>query len=83
MVKLQLAKLGFDSEFLQCQIEVKDKVWEGVRRKYWHGRDTYYLPRITWNNEFLGRKTKAEQDYSEMEVEQSDSKRQRHADGTV
>jgi len=23
------------------------------QRKYWHGRDTYYLPRCTWNPEFL------------------------------
>jgi hypothetical protein len=59
VVKLQLSHLGFDSEFLTCQIEAnQDQVWEGVRRKYWHNRDTYYLPRITWNQEFLGRKNK-------------------------
>lgn len=52
-VKLQLAELGLDSEFLACEIEVKDKVWEGVRRKYWHGRDTYYLPVCKWNPRFL------------------------------
>jgi len=52
-VKLQLSQLGLDSEFLPCEIQVKDEVWEGVRRKYWHGRDTYYLPRITWNQEYL------------------------------
>eukprot|EP00984_Skeletonema_dohrnii_P015564 scaffold6754_cov127-Skeletonema_dohrnii-CCMP3373.AAC.3 len=22
--------------------------WDGVRRKYWHGRSTYYLPIATW-----------------------------------
>lgn len=52
-VKLQLAQLGLDSEFLPCEIQVKDQVWEGIRRKYWHGRDTYYLPRCTWNIQFL------------------------------
>ena len=52
-VKLQLAQLGLDSEFLPCQIQVEEKVWDGVRRKYWHGRDTYYLPRVTWNPQAL------------------------------
>jgi hypothetical protein len=82
VIKLQLGKLGFDSEFLQCQIQVNDdKVWDGVRRKYWHGRDVYYLPRITWNDEFIGRKTKAQAEQNvEMEVEQSDAKRQRRVE---
>lgn len=52
-VKLQLLQQGLDSEFLQCEIQVKDEVWEGIRRKYWHGRDTYYLPRCTWNSTYL------------------------------
>jgi protein arginine N-methyltransferase 2 len=52
-VKLQLSQLGLDSDFLSCEIQVKDEVWEGIRRKYWHGRDTYYLPRCTWNPQFL------------------------------
>lgn len=52
-VKLQLSQLGLDSDFLPCEIQVKDKVWEGIRRKYWHGRDTYYLPRCTWNINYL------------------------------
>jgi hypothetical protein len=53
-VKVQLAALGLDSNFLPCEIStVSDKVWEGVRRKYWHGRDTYYLPVCTWNPQFL------------------------------
>jgi hypothetical protein len=83
VIRLQLGKLGFDSEFLQCQIQVNnDKVWDGVRRKYWHGRDVYYLPRITWNDEFLGRKTKTQAETNvEMEVEQSDAKRQRRVEG--
>jgi len=52
-VKLQLSQLGLDSEFLPCEIQVKDQVWEGIRRKYWHGRDTYYLPKCTWNRQYL------------------------------
>ena len=84
VVKLQLSKLGFDSEFLQCQIQVNDdKVWEGIRRKYWHNRDVYYLPRVTWNQEFLGRKTKAEAaDPTDMEMEsEGQMKRQRRMEG--
>ena len=78
MIKLQLDKLGFDSEFLQCQIQVNDnKVWDGVRRKYWHGRDVYYLPKVCWNKEFLGMKKKANSDEVGMEVEENGAKRQR------
>ena len=40
--------LGLDTEFAQCEIQVDEKDWEGVRRKYWHGRNTYYLPIVTW-----------------------------------
>jgi len=67
VVKLQLGTLGLDTEFLQCQITapansvhdvISSKTWEGIRRKYWHGRDVYYLPKVTWNQEFIGRKTK-------------------------
>jgi protein arginine N-methyltransferase 2 len=48
-VKLQLASLGFESEFVPCEITVPEQdEWEGIRRKYWHGRDTYYLPHVTW-----------------------------------
>ena len=52
-VQLQLAALGLDSEFLPCEIQVRDEVWEGIRRQYWHGRDTYYLPVCRWNARFL------------------------------
>ena len=65
VVKLQLSKLNLDTEFLQCQMTAPPdqdtataKTWEGIRRKYWHGRDVYYLPRSTWNKEYLGLKTK-------------------------
>lgn len=52
-VKLQLGNMGLDSEFAQCEIRVNDSEWDGVRRKYWHGRDIYYLPIVTWNNGHL------------------------------
>ena len=53
-VQLQLGQLGLDSEFIPCQIQApQNDVWEGIRRKYWHGRDVYYLPRCTWNAQFL------------------------------
>jgi type IV protein arginine methyltransferase len=58
-VKLHLASLGLDSEFAACEIQggaaaVNDPtVWQDVRRKYWHGRDTYYLPIVKWNAHFL------------------------------
>ena len=47
-IQSQLSHLGLETEFLPCQIEVDENVWDGVRRKYWHGRDTYYLPIATW-----------------------------------
>lgn len=70
-------------EFLPCQIQVDDNVWDGIRRKYWHGRDTYYLPRVTWNpqavhgtivaEEHEGKikasPAKADHDIVEMEIE--------------
>ena len=55
-VKIQLSHLDLDSEFAQCEIQVKEKEWEGVRRKYWHGRSTYYLPIVTWKKSEEGEK---------------------------
>jgi protein arginine N-methyltransferase 2 len=53
-VKLQLGALGLDTEFWPCQIQVPDtEIWKGIRRQYWHNRDTYYLPVVTWNAEYL------------------------------
>jgi type IV protein arginine methyltransferase len=53
-VKLQLATLGLDSEFLTCDIQAPNNdVWKDIRRKYWHGRETYYLPVCTWNAQYL------------------------------
>ena len=60
-VKLQLEQLGLDVEFLPCQIQVNESAWDGVRRKYWHGRDTYYLPRVTWNPQAVHSTLVAEQ----------------------
>jgi protein arginine N-methyltransferase 2 len=85
-VKLQLAQLGLDSDFIPCEIQVANEEWEGIRRKYWHGRDTYYLPKCTWNADYLatGRvvvplennKTKQNVEDTTMEFEDS-SKRLR------
>ena len=47
-VKIQLSHLGLETEFAQCEIQIDEKDWDGVRRKYWHGRSTYYLPIATW-----------------------------------
>lgn len=61
VIKLQLSRMGLDSEFLTCQMEAPDSlaIWQDVRRRYWHGRDIYYLPKVTWNKEFLGLKNKS------------------------
>jgi len=63
-VQLQLKSLGLDCDFLPCQIQAPSNddndndnnttnVWKDVRRPYWHGRDTYYLPVARWNAQFL------------------------------
>ncbi|KAL7556093.1 hypothetical protein ACA910_008064 [Epithemia clementina (nom. ined.)] len=65
-VKLQLAQLGLNAEFCPCEIQAPsadnddDKnEWNGIRRPYWHGRNVYYLPRCTWNAEYLATGTVA------------------------
>mmetsp|Transcript_31417 Transcript_31417/g.66931 ORF Transcript_31417/g.66931 Transcript_31417/m.66931 type:complete len:451 (+) Transcript_31417:2-1354(+) len=50
-VKIQLSHLGLDAEFAQCEIQVNEEEWKDVRRKYWHGRETYYLPIVTWKKD--------------------------------
>jgi protein arginine N-methyltransferase 2 len=54
-IKAQLSTLELDAEFATCEISNNaadaDETWEGVRRKYWHGRNTYYLPVITWKKD--------------------------------
>lgn len=57
-VQLHLAQCGFDCEFLNCEIisssSIGKDTWNGIRRPYWFdNRDTYYLPKITWNADFL------------------------------
>ena len=80
-VKIQLAQLGLETEFAQCQIQVKEKDWEGVRRKYWHGRETYYLPIATWSEDALIDKEKGKMgDSSSASVE--DSGVEKNAAGT-
>jgi hypothetical protein len=73
-VQLQLSSLGLDCEFFPCEIQVKDEVWDGIRRRYWHGRDTYYLPRATWNVNFLstGRTIQPVTDSSAAKVKKPD-----------
>ena len=44
-----------------CDIQVKESEWEGVRRKYWHGREQYYLPIVTWNSEYLSKQDQKEE----------------------
>ena len=50
-VKIQLSHLGLETEFAQCEIQVDEKDWEGVRRKYWHGRNKILnnKKRIQWH----------------------------------
>ena len=53
-VKIQLSALGMDSEFVPCEIQIPNEtVWKDIRRKYWYGRDTYYLPICTWNQDYI------------------------------
>jgi len=80
-VQLQLASLGLDTEFLNCEIQVQDQVWEGVRRKYWHGRDTYYLPVSKWNPRFL--QTGQTEVPLDVMVERAASKRKTDQAGSV
>jgi protein arginine N-methyltransferase 2 len=50
-VKLQLlASLGFEAVFVPFEITVlaEQEEWEGIRRQYWYGCNTYYLPHVTW-----------------------------------
>jgi protein arginine N-methyltransferase 2 len=42
--QLELGGLGLSCEFVPVPIEVAEEEWQGVARKYWHNRDTYYLP---------------------------------------
>lgn len=44
---------SYISTYTACEIQVDENDWEGVRRKYWFGRDTYYLPIITWNKDHV------------------------------
>lgn len=40
-----MGQLGFDTQFLNIKLDASaDKIWEGVKTRYWGYRDTYYLP---------------------------------------
>ncbi|XP_031493975.1 protein arginine N-methyltransferase 2 [Nymphaea colorata] len=45
LVALELGQLGYSTEFVPLPVKacLEEKVWEGVRQKYWQ-LDTYYLP---------------------------------------
>ncbi|KAL4181067.1 hypothetical protein AMTRI_Chr12g269270 [Amborella trichopoda] len=45
LVALELAHLGFLTQFVPLPVKdcLQEKVWEGVKHKYWQ-LDTYYLP---------------------------------------
>ena len=51
---------------------MKEEDWDGIRRKYWHGRETYYLPIVTWKkkNEDDSTKKKKKKHKEEEEEEE-------------
>jgi len=59
-LKIQLGALGFDVDFLTCEIQVKDDEWKNTRRKYWHF-DHYFLPVCTFKDEQI-EKSKSDDD---------------------
>jgi len=47
LVKLELEALKFAVDFATVEVEggaAEEGTWEGLRRRYWHGREEYYLP---------------------------------------
>ena len=48
VARLELARLGFDCQFAQVDVEAQgESLWVDVRRRYWGDRTTYYLPIAT------------------------------------
>lgn len=44
IVERELARLGFETQFVRLPINVSDeRIWAGVRNRYWR-LDAYYLP---------------------------------------
>eukprot|EP00954_Amorphochlora_amoebiformis_P015327 1201799-Amorphochlora_amoeboformis.AAC.1 len=43
VVQIELAKFGIDAQFAECDINIGEKDWQGVNRKYFWS-NTYYLP---------------------------------------
>ena len=54
---------------------MKEEDWDGIRRKYWHGRETYYLPIVTWKkkNEDDSTKKKKKKHKEEEEKNPTDA----------
>ena len=49
VVQLELAKLGLTTEFRRLPLaRLEGKVWEGVKRRYWHDREEYFMPVSRW-----------------------------------
>lgn len=58
--------------------------WEGLRRKYWHGRTEYYLPIATFVGEGdEGMEVVEGQEEEEEEGQQSDGAQSATADDTL
>ena len=50
LCKLELQRLGLETQFINLPINVSDKsIWRKVGNKYWH-LDTYLLPVAEWES---------------------------------
>ncbi len=82
LVKLELESLGFDPvDFATVEVEggvAEEGTWEGLRRRYWHGRTEYYLPVAIYqggnegDEEVAGGKDEATIDVGEDGVQQDE-----------
>ena len=49
VVQLELEQLGLATEFRPVKLApLHGKVWEGVKRRYWHDREEYFMPVSRW-----------------------------------
>ena len=49
VVQLELEQLGLATEFRPVKLApLQGKVWEGVKRRYWHDREEYFMPVSRW-----------------------------------
>jgi type IV protein arginine methyltransferase len=45
VVRLEMKELGLDAQFVGVQIDASDdKIWTGVKTRYFGWSDTYYIP---------------------------------------